>query len=232
MPIKIRRMALTFSRNALPMLAQARLEHTARCEPRSFACRHGDIHRRQGMLVQAKGFSCQALDQVARDCAAAASRRDRQPQARVSFMVCEYGQNKIRVGKAPAALPYYTKFGRLMQTLARLERQFTDRWPPRNRASRAEALAALCTPPSKHLPTALGRHSRAKTVGTGTMQVTWIEGTFHKATWAKSTGQINELADLRKAARVLTGHGSVNRRTAKLELDSLPLFDCLPRCCL
>jgi hypothetical protein len=43
-------------------------------------------------------------------------------------------------------------------------------------------------------------------------------------------GQINELGDLRKAARVLSERGSVNRRTAKLELDSLPLFDSLPRC--
>ena len=35
-------------------------------------------------------------------------------------------------------------------------------------------------------------------------------------------GQINELGDLRKAARVLSEHGRVNRRTAPLELDSLP----------
>ena len=35
-------------------------------------------------------------------------------------------------------------------------------------------------------------------------------------------GQINELGDLREAARVLTEHGSVNRRPFNLELDSLP----------
>ena len=44
-------------------------------------------------------------------------------------------------------------------------------------------------------------------------------------------GQINELGDLREAARVLTEHGSVNRRTDRLELDSAPLslIDPLPQ---
>jgi hypothetical protein len=41
-------------------------------------------------------------------------------------------------------------------------------------------------------------------------------------------GQINELDDLREAARVLTEHGSVNRRTARLELDSAPLSSIVP----
>ncbi len=59
-------------------------------------------------------------------------------------------------------------------------------------------------------------------VGTGSMQVTGIESTFHSATQTKTTGQINELGDLREAARVLSGHGCVNRRLCKLELDSLP----------
>jgi hypothetical protein len=49
-------------------------------------------------------------------------------------------------------------------------------------------------------------------MGTGTMQVTRIEGTFHEALSGKTIGQINELGDLREAARVLTEHGRVNRR--------------------
>jgi hypothetical protein len=56
----------------------------------------------------------------------------------------------------------------------------------------------------------------------GTVQITRIEGTFHSATYAKSIGQINELADLRKAARVLSKQERVNRRTGKLELDFVP----------
>src|SRR5580704_16366633 len=54
------------------------------------------------------------------------------------------------------------------------------------------------------------------------MQITGIESTFHSATQAKTAGQINELGDLRKAARVLSEDGCVNRRISKLELDSLP----------
>src|ERR1700730_9255514 len=54
------------------------------------------------------------------------------------------------------------------------------------------------------------------------MEITGIKSTFHSATRAKTTGQINGLGDLRKAARVLSGHGCVNRRTSELELDSLP----------
>jgi len=53
---------------------------------------------------------------------------------------------------------------------------------PGAEASGAEALAALRTAPSKQPPTALGSHPSAKPVGTGTMQVTWIEGTFHSTT--------------------------------------------------
>jgi hypothetical protein len=42
-------------------------------------------------------------------------------------MVSQNRQAKIRVGKSSAALLNLAKFGRLVQTLARLERQFTDR---------------------------------------------------------------------------------------------------------
>ncbi len=43
-------------------------------------------------------------------------------------MIGQNGQAKIRVGKSSAALPNLAKFSRLVQTLARLELQFTDGW--------------------------------------------------------------------------------------------------------
>ncbi len=79
------------------------------------------------MLVQAKGLSCQALDTIASNGAGAGARRYRQAQPRISFMVCQNRQAKISVCKFFAALPNMAKFGRLVQSLARLERQFTDR---------------------------------------------------------------------------------------------------------
>jgi hypothetical protein len=80
------------------------------------------------------------------------------------------------------------------------------------RRSGTEALAAFRTAPCEHLTAALGRHARAKSMRTGTMQVTRVEGTFHEALSGKTIGQINALGDLREAARVLTEPGSVNRR--------------------
>jgi len=88
---------------------------------------NSDIDGRQGLLIQAKGFSRQALDTIARNGGSAAARRYGQAEPRMSFIVGQNGQAKVCVGKSSAALPYCAKFGRLVQTLARLERQFTDR---------------------------------------------------------------------------------------------------------
>jgi hypothetical protein len=41
-------------------------------------------------------------------------------------MVGQHRQAEIRIGESFAALPHLAKFGRLMQTLARLERQPLD----------------------------------------------------------------------------------------------------------
>jgi len=57
----------------------ARLAAIWRRQPRSVARRDRDVDRGQLVLVQAKGFSCQALDQVPRDRVAAALRCDREP---------------------------------------------------------------------------------------------------------------------------------------------------------
>jgi hypothetical protein len=135
-PIKTWRIALPFPRNALPMLGQARAQNSRERKPRGFTRCNCDIDGRQDMLVQAEGFSRQALDSIAYDRVTAGACRYRQPQPRMSFMVCQYRKAKIRVGESSAALPYRTKFGRLVQTLARLERLFTDRWTARGYASK------------------------------------------------------------------------------------------------
>jgi len=109
------------------MLDQAGAQIARGCEPRGVAGCNCDIDRRQGVLIQTKGFSRQALDAIAGNGGSAGARRYRQPQPRMSFMVCQDRQAKVGVGKSAAALPYCAKFGRLVQTLARLERQFTDR---------------------------------------------------------------------------------------------------------
>jgi hypothetical protein len=79
------------------------------------------------VLVQPEGLSCEAFDAIAGYGGSERARRYAQTQARKGFMVCQDGETKKRVGKFPATSLYIAKFGRLVQTLARLERQFTDR---------------------------------------------------------------------------------------------------------
>ena len=78
------------------------------------------------MLVQAKGLSCEAFDAIARHGGTKGSRRDAQTQPGMGFMVGQDRQAKKRIGEFFAAPFYVSKFCRLVQTLARLERQFTD----------------------------------------------------------------------------------------------------------
>jgi hypothetical protein len=79
------------------------------------------------VLVQTKGLSCEALDAIARNGAAEGARRDAQSQSRIVFTIGQNRQSKKRIGDFGAAPLQRAKFGRLVQTLARLERQFTDR---------------------------------------------------------------------------------------------------------
>jgi hypothetical protein len=79
------------------------------------------------MLVQAKGFSREALDAVAGHGSAESARRYGQTQPRMTYMIGQNKQTEIRVGPFSAALSGSAKIGRLAQTLARLERLFTDR---------------------------------------------------------------------------------------------------------
>ena len=78
------------------------------------------------MLVQAKRFAREALDAVAGHGITECARRDRQTQPRIVFMIRQNRQTEVRVGKLSTALPYGAKFGRLVQTLTRLERQPLD----------------------------------------------------------------------------------------------------------
>ena len=79
------------------------------------------------MLVQTKGLSREAFDAIACDRSAESSRCYTQTQSRKGFMIGQDRQTKIGIGKFFAAPLHFAKFGRLVQTLARLERQFTDR---------------------------------------------------------------------------------------------------------
>jgi hypothetical protein len=225
--IRTRRIALPLPCDALPMFGETRAQ-VARAGPRrGVACGHHDIHGRQRMLIQSERLACQALDEVARDGRAQGARGDRQSQARMSFMVGKYGQGKICVGDSPATLPYHAKFGRLVQALVRFERQ-----PSRTRVASCRQGQRRLRPFARRRdrtcrPLLVAMRARNPCVR-ARCKLLGLKVRFIRQLWknrqAKQTRQIKELDDLRKAARVLTGRGSVNRRTAWLELDSAPLF--------
>jgi hypothetical protein len=78
------------------------------------------------VLVQAKGLSCEAFDPIARYGGTESSSRDAQSQASVGFMIGQNRQTEKRVREFFAAPFHVSKFGRLVQTLARLKPLFTD----------------------------------------------------------------------------------------------------------
>ena len=121
--IKSWRIDLPSLRDVLPMFLKADSQIQGRSHARRVACRHSDVDRRQIVLVQTKGFSRQALDTVAGHGGAESTSRYRQTQSRMTFIIREYRDAEVRVGQPSAALPDRAKFSRLMQTLARLERQ-------------------------------------------------------------------------------------------------------------
>ena len=121
-PIKSWRTALP-SLDALPMSVETGAQILRLRMPRGVARRHSDVDRRQSMLVQTKGFPCEALDTIARYGCAEGARRDRQAQPWMTFIIGQNRQAEEGVGQPSAALPNGAKFGRLVQTLARLEIQ-------------------------------------------------------------------------------------------------------------
>jgi hypothetical protein len=78
------------------------------------------------VLVQTKGLSRETFDAIARDRGAEGSGCDTQPQSRKGFMIGQDRQTKKCIGELFAAPLHIAKFGRLVQTLARLERQPLD----------------------------------------------------------------------------------------------------------
>ena len=167
------------------MLFQTRTKVANFSRSGRFASRDGDIDRRQGVLVQAKGLARQALDAIAGNCRAEGAGSDAQPQSRMRFLIHENRQTEECIRKTTALFLHVAKFGRLMQSLARLERQFTDRSSSK-RELRAEFLAALRTTTCQQCAAALRCHAGTKSVGTGTMQIAGVESTFHSATRAKN----------------------------------------------
>ncbi len=144
------------------------------------------------MLVQAKGLARKALDAVARHGGAERARSDSQTQAGTFFMIGQDRQTKVRVGQLFAALPDLAKLDRQVQALTRLERQpvlqVGDRYTVLRSASGTEALAALRATASQQPAAALGGPARAETRGSGAVQITGIECTFHSATSGKNHG--------------------------------------------
>ena len=121
--IKSWRIDLPSLRDVLPVFLEADSQIQGRSHARRVACRYSDVDRRQIVLVQTKGFSRQALDTVAGHGGAESTSRYRQTQPRMTSMIREHRHTEVRVGQPAAALPDLAKFGRLMQTLAWLERQ-------------------------------------------------------------------------------------------------------------
>ena len=73
------------------MPVQAGTQIAQGCLPRRFAGGDGDIDRRQGVLVQAEGFSCETFDAIAGDRGAKGTGRYAQSQARMGFMIGQDG---------------------------------------------------------------------------------------------------------------------------------------------
>ena len=112
------------------MLIEAGAQILGAGQSRRFSGGHGNIDRRQRVLVQAKGLARDPFDAIACYGGTEGARRDAQTQPGVSFMIGQNRQRKKRIGELFSAPFHISKFGRLMQTLARLERQFTDRKAP------------------------------------------------------------------------------------------------------
>ena len=114
-------------RDRLPVLIQTRAQIAYLGLTRRVPCGNGDINRWQGVLIQTKGLSCEAFDAIACDRRAEGSRRDTQTQSRIGFMIGQNRQTKKFIGKFFTAPLDFAKFGRLVQSLARLERQPLDK---------------------------------------------------------------------------------------------------------
>jgi hypothetical protein len=78
------------------------------------------------VLVQAKGLSGETLDAIACYGRTEGARRDAQAQPSMVFMIGQHDKRKKRIRELFPEPFHISKFGRLVQTLARLERQFAE----------------------------------------------------------------------------------------------------------
>jgi hypothetical protein len=99
--------------------AEAQISRAGR--PRRFPGGHGNIDRRQRVLVQAKGLSGESFDAIACYGGAEGARRDAQTQPSVGFTIGQNRKRKKRIGELFSAPFHISKFSRLVQSLARLE---------------------------------------------------------------------------------------------------------------
>jgi hypothetical protein len=77
------------------------------------------------VLVEAERFTRETLQVIARDSGAARASCDRKAESRMAVMIGEHRQGKVGIRHSLAVLPNRAKLGRLVQALARLERQFS-----------------------------------------------------------------------------------------------------------
>ena len=212
-------------RDRLPMLVQTGTQFVRGCMACGGLRGDGDVDRRQCFLVQTKGLARETLDAIARDRGAEDPRGDRKPQTRMADLICENGQDEIRIGESPATLFDRTKFSRQMQSFGRLERQFADRssvLDGRYGQSRLRPLARRRASRRRPLLVAIRARkpwvrARCRLLG---FNVRFIAG--KPTSQPKTSGKNNNLGHLRKAARVLSMDGCVNRRPLRLELDFVP----------
>jgi hypothetical protein len=103
------------------MLVEAEAQIGRAGRSRGISGGHGNIDRRQRVLVQAKGLSGEAFDAIACNGGSEGARRDAQTQASMGFMIGQNRKREKRIGEFFSAPFHISKFGRLVQTLARLE---------------------------------------------------------------------------------------------------------------
>ncbi len=117
------RIALPSLRDVFPMFRETRAQVQGSRKARRVPRRDHDIHRRQVVLVHSKGLAGQPFDAVTCHGGAERACRNGQAQPWTLPIIGQYRQTKIGVEKLLTALPDGAKFGRLMQSLARLEHQ-------------------------------------------------------------------------------------------------------------
>jgi hypothetical protein len=106
------------------MLRETRAQRARGRKPRGIAGCDCHVDTRQRVLVEPERFTRETLQVIAHDGVAARASCDRKTETRMAVVVGEHGQAKVGIRDSLAILPNRAKLGRLVQALARLERQF------------------------------------------------------------------------------------------------------------